>query len=127
MWIHIVHAYRVLFGFCYVTPSDSPYFSPTQFSKIQEKIKSSDVNTKLLIIGDMNSLFCEAVRDLPTSSEIPDAALYTYPHIPDQVAVPNDNTTILAAACAEKLVIVNNLKTPVRHFPSQLTYKKASV
>ena len=42
VWFRIKGIPGVLFGACYVPPSDSEYFSYAQFSSIQEKIKSSE-------------------------------------------------------------------------------------
>ena len=110
---------RTAFGF--------PYFNPAQFSAIQERIKTADDDTEFIIIGDMNARFGESVRGLPGRIDEADTLRYTYPHIPDTVTYPNDNANILTTICIDaKMLVVNNMKTPTKHFESKLTCKKAS-
>ncbi len=49
VWIHLVCVPGVLFGFCYLPPAEAPLFDPSQFSDIQEKVKSKVKNTKVVI------------------------------------------------------------------------------
>ncbi len=108
-------------------PADSRLFDPTQFSGIQDKVKSTDNNTKVVILGDMNTRFGTSVRDIPASMELRDAAQYMYPRVPDPVSAPNVNAVTMATICSqEALVVVNNLKTPTRHFPSKQTFRKVT-
>ena len=127
VWLRLASIPRVIFGFCYVPPADSPYFNPILFSAIQEKVKAVKEDTSIVLFGDLNARFGAAVQELPARAEIPDAIHYTYPRIPDPVAAPNDNAIAMAALCvSEGLVVVNNLKTPDKYFPSNLTYRKAA-
>ena len=41
VWITLSCAVGVLFGFLYIPPRDSPYFTENSFSTIQEKMKSN--------------------------------------------------------------------------------------
>ncbi len=52
VWFKLICMPGFKFGACYVTPHDSPYYSPQSFSDIQEQIHSED---KTVILGDMNS------------------------------------------------------------------------
>ena len=113
----------VLFGFCYVPPSDSPYFSLTLLSNIQEKIKYSHSNG-CVVMGDMNARFGNAVLELPGRLG---CEQYSYTDIPDRVQ-PNDNANALLGVCIdEKLLIVNNLCTGERTYCSNQTYRQGRV
>ena len=128
VWIRLTCLPHVTLGFVYIPPSDSPYFSPAQFSAIQERIKTADVNAEFFIIGDINARFGESVRNLPGQMDNHDAPRCTYPHIPDTVTAPNNNANTLATICIDtKMLVVNNLKTATQHFESKLTFRKASV
>ncbi len=49
---------------------------------------------------------------------------FSYPVIPGDVSEANDNAEILSSLCKDNnLLIVNNLKTPQRHFVSDKTHK----
>ncbi len=91
VWLRLAGMRNVLFGFVYVPPFDSPYFSPALFGAVQERIKTAEMTTKFVILGDMNTRFGEYVRDLPRSADVQNAHFYTYPHIPDAVHNPNED------------------------------------
>ena len=42
IWLQLKFAPRCLFGFCYIPPSDSQYYSHESFACIQEKIATSN-------------------------------------------------------------------------------------
>ena len=127
VWLRLSCIPGVLFGFCYVPPSDSSYFNPDQFSSIQEKLKGSVHDTKFFIIGDLNARFGSSVRNLVLNNRSEEGG-YSYPHIPDPVRAPNGNANTLATICAEsELIVVNNLRTPTSQFSSELTYRKGLV
>lgn len=116
VWVQFSCVKGVLFGFCSIPPSDSPYFNHLSFSAIQEKIRSFDNNKEFVIIGDLNSRFGLSIRNLPVKSEIPESHLYTYPAIPDDVSVANDNAYILGKICSDNdLLVLNNLSTLQSH------------
>ncbi len=79
------------------------------------------------VIGDVNAGFGRYVRDLLLSNEIPHRAMYKYPQIPDDVATPNDNAHVLSSLCSGNyLLVVNNLQTNGRYFPSKKTFQKSN-
>ena len=122
VWFKLKCVPGVLFGACYVPPSDSVYFSYAQLSNIQEKVKCNECNNGCFIIGDLNCRLGVSVRDLP-------AALghhqYSYPDLPDPVTTPNDNAAAMLGICVdEQLVVVNNMKTGYAHFTSKKTFKR---
>ena len=128
VWVQFSCVIGVVIGFCYIPPSDSPYFNHLSFSAIQEKIRSFDNDKKFVIIGDLNSRFGSSVRNLPIKSEIPDSHLYTYPAIPDDVPVANDNAYVLGTICSDNdLLVVNNLSTPSNFFRGGKTFKKKNL
>ena len=127
VWVSVYCAPDIMFGFMYIPPSDSPYFSPALISAIQEKVKTASFNTKFVILGDMNSRFGASIRDWITCVDVPDVHRYTYPIIDDTVRAPNDNAFAISALCVElKLIVINNLKTIDEHFRSKLTYRSGS-
>ena len=127
VWVSVYCAPDIMFGFVYIPPSDSPYFSPALISAIQEKVKTASFNTKFVILGDMNSRFGASISDWITCVDVPDVHRYTYPIIDDTVRAPNDNAFAISALCVElKLIVINNLKTIDEHFRSKLTYRSGS-
>ncbi len=54
----------VLFGFIYIPPSNSQYYSYESFAAIQEKIKPKYMSNGYIIIGDMNARFGKKVREI---------------------------------------------------------------
>ena len=125
IWIQLWCASGCLFGFCYIPPCDSRYYSYASFSPIQEKIMSDGVCKKCFIFGDMNIMFGSSVIELPELVELPGYQRYSYPQIADDVLLPNDNAFILSSICREcKLLVVNNLKTPYQHFHGGKTSRK---
>ena len=57
VWVEFRCVPKYLFGFCYIPPSDSEYYSHYSFAAIQEKLKTSVTCHEFCIIGDMNSKF----------------------------------------------------------------------
>ena len=79
VWLHLTVLGAIMLGFCYVPPSDSPYYDPSSFSSIQEKVKSyEEQGMSVALLGDINARFGGSVRDIPRSANIPDAHRYTY-------------------------------------------------
>ena len=125
VWVQLSCVTGVAFGFCYVPPSDSPYFNHQSFSAIQEKIESFDGDKKFVVIGDFNARFGSSVRNLPIKSKIPDAHLYTYPSLPDDVTIANDNAYVLGTICSDNnLLVLNNLSNVTKLFRGGKTFKK---
>ena len=108
-----------------VSDSDSEYYSHDSFASIQEKLKSNVQCQEFCIMGDMNSRFGPLVHELSNNVELPNHESYSYPVVPDDIRVSNDNALILSNICKEsRMLMLNNLKTPVRHFIGKKTYRK---
>lgn len=73
----------VVFGFCYIPPADSAFYSPNSFSSIQEKLKTSE-NYDYILMGDMIARFGRMVWQLPAQTNPHTKDSYTYPVIPQQ-------------------------------------------
>lgn len=97
------------------------------FSAIHERVKVMDESTRVIIMGDLSARFGEMVRNLPRQTGNIDTSFYDYPSLPDPVSHPTENAiSIMATRCSEEcLLVVNNLKTPTKHFHSKLTHIKA--
>ena len=122
IWFRLKCIPGVLFGACYIPPADSEYFSYTQLSKIQEKIKTSECGNGCIIIGDMNARLGTSIRELTERLGLVE---YSYPFIPDPIPTPNDNAVAIFGICVEEqLLIVNNLKTPYSHYQSRKTFRR---
>ena len=120
VWFKLKCVPGVLFGSCYVPPSDSEYFNYAQISNIQEKLKSSENISGTVIVGDMNARLGVAVREQAAG-----VVRCCYPAIPDPVSTPNDNATAMLGICMEeKLLVVNNLQMADVYFPSKKTFRK---
>ena len=125
VWMNIRCVPNVTFVFCYVPPSDSPYFTPQSFVNIHEKMVDCTYNTSFCVISDLNARFGTSVRNIPLRSKVPAINNCTYPRIPDDISSPNDNAYVLSTLCLDNdLVVLNNIKTPSSHFPSLKTYRK---
>ena len=125
VWLQIRCAPDIMFGFCYVPPADSQYFSHQSFIALNGKMLDYKSDLKFCNIGDLNARFGASIRDIPLRSTLPDINNCTYPNIPDNVPSPNDNAYILSTICVDNdLVVLNNLKTLSSHFPGQKTFKK---
>lgn len=127
VWIKFRGMTNREYGFCYIPPADSTYYNHNSFAYIQEKMKSNVIDNHF-IVGDMNARFGRYARELPELVEVPHNDLYSYPSLPDEVRLPNDNAYILSTICMDsKLLLINNLKTPTAHYVSNMTYKKGGV
>ena len=127
VWLSLKCVPGVLFGFSYVPPSDSPYFDHSLLSAIQEKLMTTEYNKGCILIGDLNARFGNLVRCLTSENELSESAggLFSYPSIPDPVAVPTDSAKVLAGLCTDlQLLVVNDLCTPNKNFLSNLTYRQ---
>lgn len=71
VWLQLNIAPAVLFGFCYVLPGHSPYFSHYSFAAVHERIVDSE-SSGVRIVGDLNARFgasvCYVLRDAWPSS-----------------------------------------------------------
>lgn len=122
VWLSLECVPKILFGFCYVPPTDSPYFSHFSFAAIHERVVQTS-KSEVLIMGDLNARLGVSVRDILNSDDV-----FTYPSVPDNVTNPNNNAYILATICKDnELLVINNLKTDTKHFVSEKTYRKKDV
>lgn len=67
------------------------------------------------------------VRELLNHVKVPTGETLSYPVIPDDVRLPNENAFILSNMCKEaNTIVLNNLKTNNKHFISDKTYKQGN-
>ena len=124
VWFQMSNVEEVLFGFVYIPPSDSPFYSHEAFAAINEKIRSNYMRNGYVVMGDLNARFGRALRDLPSLYELPEFP-FSYPTLQDDVNITNDNADFLTSICVDNnLLVLNNLKTPNKYFPSNLTYRR---
>lgn len=124
LWLRLSCIEGIMFGFCYVPPCESQYYSHDAFATIQEKIMSNHMRNGYIIMGDLNARFGRGVRELAQLYELPDVTI-SYPIIEDDIARMNDNAELMATICLEnRLIVLNNLKTGDRHFLGGKTYRK---
>ncbi len=127
VWLQMRNIPGVLFGFCYIPPSDSQYYSLDAFSHIEEKLSEFMYNG-YIIVGDTNARFGKNVKDLLVSPNTSHEDELLYPVIVDDVNVPNDNAEILSAICVENsMIVVNNLKCKEKHFLGNNTFRRRGV
>ena len=87
VWFKLKCVPDTLFGFCYLPPPDSPYFSYVALGRIQEKIKTNSYN-RCVLLGDFNARYGNGLRELPASFSLNDVS---YPDIVDPIRIANDN------------------------------------
>ena len=116
IWFKLSFLPNVLFGGCYVVPSDSIYFSPHYHANIQSMCFSHQGDC--VIFGDVNARCGQDVKNLTNSPD------FTYSPV-DNVSRPNSNGQALLQICKDSdLLIVNNLKTPNVTLNGALTFRK---
>ncbi len=64
VWMQLRNVHGVLFGFCYIPPSDSQYYSLSTFSYIEEKLSEFMLINGYVILGDANARFGKTVKPL---------------------------------------------------------------
>ena len=125
VWFQLKCFPSLMFAFCYIPPTDSTYFSHNLFSNIHDKMSDYKNYKNLCIIGDVNARFGKSVRNIPSRSTNIDIQSCSYPIIPDDITSPNDSAYILSSICVDNdLIVLNNVKTAMAHFPSQKTFKR---
>lgn len=115
-----------MFGFSYIPPNDSQYYSHEAFAVIQEKVKYKHTCNGYLITGDMNARFGTTLREILSLIERLNTEEYSYLKIKDDVAVANENAKLLSSICIDMLVM-NDLKSGDKHFAGNKTYQKGDV
>ena len=124
VWFQLICFPSLMFAFCYIPPTDSTYFSHSLFSNIHDKMSDYKNYKNVCIIGDLNARFGNSVRNIPSRSTNIDIQSCSYPIIPDDITSPNDSAYILSSICVDNnLIVLNNVKTAIAHFPSQKTFK----
>ncbi len=88
----------VLFGFCYIPPSDSQYYSFSAFSYIKEKL-SEFMPYGYVIFGDMNARFGKKAKDLLVTFNVSDGNELSHPIVADDINVLNDSGELLSTMC----------------------------
>ena len=121
VWFQLRNIPKVVFGACYIPPSDSPFFSHMEFASMQERLTSETTSNRYIIFGDMNARLGRCVRDITNCDN------FTYPDLPDDVTTPSDNVYLLSSICKDHdLVVINNLKTGNKHFVGDRTYRQGA-
>lgn len=64
VWLQLRDVPGVLFGFCYILPSDSQYYSLDAFSSVKEKSVSEFMPSGYVVVGDTNTRVGKCVREL---------------------------------------------------------------
>ena len=125
VWFQIKCIPSVIFGFCYIPPSESTYFNHDLFAYFHEKMSDYKDFNEVLIIGDMNARLGYSVRNIPISSNNSVIKRCTYPVIPDEIQNSNTNGHLLSSICTDNdLVVLNNIKSSFCHFPSKKTFRR---
>ncbi len=124
VWMQLRNIPGVLFGFCYIPPSDSQYYSLSAFSYMEEKLSEFRHNG-YVVVGDMNARFGKNVKELVVPLNALDRGNLSYPVIDDDINVPNDNAILLSSVCTENsMVVVNNLKYEKKHFLGKKSFRR---
>ena len=127
VWFQLKCIPAVLFGFCYVPPTDSSYFNHQLFANLHEKINDYNGFNNICIIGDMNARFGSTVSNLLSRSSNPGIQACSYPVIEDDISSPNNSAFLLSSICVDnELVVLNNIKSSVHHFQSKKTFKRTN-
>ena len=124
IWIKLSFMPNCWIGGYYLPPSDSPYFSDSYFSSIQERCIDSDL--QYIILGDFNSRIGPAIHSLSQ-----DDGVYRITYcedLPDTIWQPNQNGHKLLQLCRDiNCAIVNNARTENSQFNGALTFRKRNL
>ena len=123
IWFRLTSMPSVLFGGCYVTPSDSPYYEENSIANILGKCKENSTmeNGSHIIFGDLNARLGKEVNELVRDN--PDL---TYVPV-DNISQPNFNgRKLLDVAKDCDLLVINNLLqcNKSKFFDGGLTFRK---
>ena len=117
LWFKLSFLPDVLFGGCYILPSDSIHYTDHSIANIQAKCFSS--KEKCIIFGDINARCGESINELVTTD-----TYFNYTPI-DNISRPNSNGSKLLQVCKDcELLVINNLSTCDMEFKSALTFRK---
>ena len=118
IWAKFSFLPQVIFGGCYVPPSDSIYYSDEDFAHIQSKcIQYGDM--RCVLLGDFNAKFGCAVNELVNN----EPTLRYLPCDPNRRG--NSNGSKLLNICRDSgILLVNNIQYGNVHIRGALTYRE---
>ena len=120
IWVRFSFLPQVVFGGCYVPPSDSMYYTDEDFAHIQSRcIGKSDM--KFVLFGDFNAKFGNAINELVST----DQHLQYLPCDTNQRKNSNGNK-LLRICNDSNLLVVNNLQYGDTQIKGALTYREGS-
>ena len=118
IWLELSFWPGILFGGCYIPPSDSMYYSDQSFAYMQSRCIYNGTQ-QYFVVGDFNDRLGSAVMTLPKDD----------PHLiyrpVDNVKNPNASGRRLLGLCKDcDLLVVNNLFIGTRQLTGGLTYRQ---
>ena len=117
IWFKLSFLPNILFGGCYIVPSDSSYFSPHFHANIQAMCLNHKGDS--VIFGDVNARCGSKTNSLITNN-----SKLQYTPV-DNISNANANGQSILQLCTDcDLLIMNNLKTKKEHFIGGLTFRK---
>ena len=120
IWFRLSSIPEMLFGGCYIPPSDSLYYDDQSFSHIVRK-RLEHPEWKYVLFGDFNSRFGPVIQTL-----VKHDPSMNY-RVIDPINNPNQNGNRLLGILRDcDLLIVNNLRYGNLHFDGHLTYRMRS-
>ena len=120
IWFRLSFIPEVLFGGCYIPPSDSLYYDDQSFSHIVRK-RLEHPEWERILFGDFNSRLGPAIRTLVEHDPSMDYRVI------DPINNPNQNGNRLLGVLRDcDMFIVNNLRYENVHFDGHLTYRMRS-
>ena len=120
IWFRLSFIPEVLFGGCYIPPSDSLCYDDQSFSHIVRK-RLEHPEWKCVLFGDFNSRFGPVIQTLVEHDPSMDYRVI------DPINNPNQNGNRLLGILRDcDLLIINNLRYGNVHFDGQLTYRLRS-
>ena len=120
IWFRLSFVPNVIFGGCYIHPSDSSYYDEQCFSNILGK-RLEHPERDCILFGDLNSRLGPAIQTLVERDQ------FMKYRVIDPVSNPNHNGNKLLGILRDcDLLIVNNLSFRDKHFYGHLTYRMRS-
>ena len=118
IWFAFSFMPSVLFGGCYIPPSDSRYYDVHAFSSIVSK-RMDNAPKSLCLFGDFNCWFGNDLSLLNNADK-------DVSHVPiDPIIHPNSNGAVLLPLLSRnELFVLNNLVYSGVHFKGKLTYRE---
>ena len=116
IWFRVSFMPNVIFGGCYIPPSDSPYYDEQCLANLERKCVDSC--NEFILFGDLNSRLGRATQTLVDRDP---AMEYT---VTDPVNNPNYNGSKLIGILRDcDLFVVNNMTYRNKCFGGHLTYR----